>query len=107
MVCSHSLGGVAPDGVAQSRGDGVGSGSSRRKPSQRSMTPGLTKPVARGGLSGQGRVLLLVKFPSGGFGLKKCAPSELPYAPSPINLHRGGVGRSKKPCIQSLLPPAL
>jgi hypothetical protein len=27
---------------AQSRGDGVGSGSSRHKPSQRSMTPGLT-----------------------------------------------------------------
>ena len=29
MVCSHSRAGVAPGAVAQSRSDGVGSGSSR------------------------------------------------------------------------------
>ena len=34
MVCSHSPAGVAPGEAAQSRGDGVGSGSSRRKPSR-------------------------------------------------------------------------
>src|ERR1700688_2130934 len=51
MVCSHNRAGVAPGSAAQSRGDGVGSGSSRRKPSQRSMTPGAYRPAARGGLS--------------------------------------------------------
>lgn len=56
---------------AQSRCDGVGSGSSRRKPSQRSMTPGLTGPLRAEGFPVQGRQLLLVKLPSGGFGLSK------------------------------------
>src|SRR6266478_3282209 len=40
MVCSHSLAGVAPGGAAQSRGDGVGSGSSRRRPSRQRLKPG-------------------------------------------------------------------
>lgn len=54
---------------AQSRGDGVGSGSSRRKPSQRSMTPGLAGALRAEGFGVYGRELLLVKLPSGGFGL--------------------------------------
>jgi len=37
MLCWHSLAGVAPGGVAQSRGDGVGSGSSRRRPSRQRL----------------------------------------------------------------------
>jgi hypothetical protein len=56
---------------AQSRGDGVGSESSRRKPSQRSMTPGLTGPLRAEGFPVDGRKLLLVKFPSRGFGRSK------------------------------------
>ena len=61
---------------AQSRGDGVGSESSRRKPSQRWMTPGLTGPLRAEGFPVDGRKLLLVKLPSGGFGLSKreCPP---------------------------------
>jgi hypothetical protein len=47
MLCWHSLAGVAPGGVAQSRGDGVGSGSSRRKPSLTTRTLGLTGPLVR------------------------------------------------------------
>lgn len=68
MVCSHSFAGVAPGESAQSRGDGVGSGSSRRKPSQRSMTPGLTGPLRAEGFPVEDEQLLLVKLPSGGFG---------------------------------------
>ena len=66
MVCSHSLAGVAPGEAAQSRGDGVGSGSSRRRPSRQRLKPGSSQPVAEEGLPG--RQLLLVKLPSGGFG---------------------------------------
>lgn len=46
---------------AQGRCDGVGSESSRRKPSQRSMTPGLTGPLRAEGFAVDGRKLLLVK----------------------------------------------
>ena len=56
---------------AQSRGDGVGSGSSRRKPSQRSMTPGLTGPLRAEGFPAEDERMLPVKLPSGGFGLNK------------------------------------
>ena len=66
MVCSHSLAGVAPGEAAQSRGDGVGSGSSRRRPSRQRLKPGWSQPVAEEGLPG--RQVLLVKLPSGGFG---------------------------------------
>jgi len=37
MVCSHSPAGVAPGEAAQSRSDGVGSGSSRRRPSRQRL----------------------------------------------------------------------
>ena len=53
---------------AQSRCDGVGSESSRRKPSQRSMTPGLTGPLRAEGFPVGDNGMLLVKFPSRGFG---------------------------------------
>ena len=66
MVCSHSFVGVAPGEAAQSRGDGVGSGSSRRKPSRQRLKPGWSQPVAEEGLPG--RHLLVVKLSSGGFG---------------------------------------
>jgi len=64
---------------AQSRGDGVGSGSSRRKPSQCSMTPGLTGPQHAEGFPVEDEQLLLVKLPSRGFGLNKreCSPGGL------------------------------
>src|SRR6202165_4903042 len=58
MVCSHSLVGVAPGEAAQSR-------SWLRKQSAQALQ---SDWKSRGGLSCQGRVLLLVKFPSGGFG---------------------------------------
>src|SRR5258708_38533199 len=52
---------------AQSRSDGVGSGSSRRRPSRQRLKPGWSQPVAEEGLPG--RHLLVVELPSGGFGL--------------------------------------
>jgi hypothetical protein len=52
---------------AQSGGDGVGFGSSRRKPPALDDTRAY-QPATRGGLSCYGRNLLLVKLPSGGFG---------------------------------------
>ena len=68
---------------AQSRGDGVGSGSSRRKPSQRSMTPGLTGPLRAEGFPVMDDKLLPVKLPSGGFGHRnaKLAGLLLPGVP--------------------------
>src|ERR1700674_1995252 len=100
MVCSHSFVGVAPGEAAQSRGDGVGSGSSRRRPSRQRLKPGWSQPVAEEGLPG--RQVLLVKLPSGGFGLynAKIGP---PYS-FWTSLHSGGLGRSQNPCIQ--LAPA-
>jgi hypothetical protein len=94
---------------AQSRGDGVGSGSSRRKPSQRSMTPGLTGPLRAEGFPVEDDFLLLVKLPSGGFGLsKRDSPpgllgpahaldfqsgwSAVRVRSSRIAVHRGGLG---------------
>ena len=53
MVCSHSFVGVAPGEAAQSRGDGVGSGSSRRRPSRQRLEPGWSQPVAEEGLPGR------------------------------------------------------
>jgi hypothetical protein len=42
MLGWHSFAGVAPGEVAQSRGDGVGSGSSRRRPSRQRLQPSAT-----------------------------------------------------------------
>jgi len=98
---------------AQSRGDGVGSESSRRKPSQRSMTPGLTGPLRAEGFPAQDERMLLVKLPSGGFGLSKRESSPGRFCPAYIlgfqsslsevrvrsarsAVHRGGPGRWSK-----------
>jgi len=103
---------------AQSRGDGVGSGSSRRKPSQRSMTPGLTGPLRAEGFPVHGRKLLLVKLPSGGFGRSKCERRPGGFRPaflvgfqsslsdvrvwsSCIAVHSGGLGRCSNPLMDS------
>ena len=57
--------------------------------------------------------MLLVKLPSGGFGPSKAkiaglGPAhEMAFRQSPMSFHKGGLGRSKKSCIQALLPPAL
>ena len=67
---------------AQSRGDGAGSGSSRRKPSQCSMTPGLTGPLHAEGFPVEDEQLLLVKLPSGGFGLNKRESSPGRFCPA-------------------------
>jgi hypothetical protein len=67
---------------AQSRGDGVGSGSSRRKPSQRSMTPGLTGPLRAEGFPVEDERMLPVKLPSGGFGLSKRESSPGGFCPA-------------------------
>jgi hypothetical protein len=67
---------------AQSRCDGVGSESSRRKPSQRSMTPGLTGPLRAEGFPVDGRKLLLVELPSGGFGRNKREASPGCFCPA-------------------------
>jgi hypothetical protein len=67
---------------AQSRGDGVGSGSSRRKPSQRSMTPGLTGPLRAEGFPVEDERMLPVKLPSGGFGLIKRDSSPGRFCPA-------------------------
>ena len=83
MVCSHSLAGVAPGEAAQSRGDGVGSGSSRRRPSRQRLKPGWSQPVAEEGLPG--RQVLLVKLPSGGFGLSNAKIAGLPGARNRFN----------------------
>lgn len=112
MVCSHSLTGVAPGEAAQSRGDGVGSGSSRRKPSQRSMTPGLSGPLRAEGFPVRDDLLLTVKLPSGGFGQinakiagRQARRTQVFYFLTA--LHSAGLGRSKNPSIRLLLPPAL
>ena len=76
---------------AQSRGDGVGSESSRRKPSQCSMTPGLTGPLHAEGFPVEGELLLLVKLPSGGFGLTKRESSPGVLCPAiPMRLQSPG-----------------
>ena len=67
---------------AQSRGDGVGSGSSRRKPSQRSMTPGLTGPLRAEGFPVEDERMLPVKLSSGGFGLNKRESSPGRFCPA-------------------------
>lgn len=46
MLSWHSRNGVAPGAAAQSRSDGVGSGSSRRKPSGATGPPGLPARLA-------------------------------------------------------------
>src|ERR1039457_4750482 len=51
MVCSHSRAGVAPGAVAQSRGDGVGSGSNRHKALPQRLQSGWSQPVAEEGRS--------------------------------------------------------
>ena len=51
QVCSHSRAGVAPGAVAQSRGDGVGSGSNRHKALPQRLKSGWSQPVAEEGLS--------------------------------------------------------
>src|ERR1019366_3343136 len=50
-VCSHSRAGVAPGAVAQSRGDGVGSGSNRHKALPQRLQSGWSQPVAEEGLA--------------------------------------------------------
>ena len=103
---------------AQSRSDGVGSGSSRRKPSQRSMTPGLTGSLRAEGFAVEDELLLLVKLPSGGFGQWKRESSPGGFCPalaldfpsrypgvrvrsSRIAVHRGGPGRWKSRLMDS------
>src|SRR5580698_7861883 len=105
---SHSLLGVAPGEAAQSQAtelapETVGAGP---------LTAIKTRVVITGRLGGlPGRHVLLVKFPSGGFGLSNAKIAGLPGAQngfhSPMALHSGGLERSKNPCIQLLLPPAL
>src|SRR5450756_646436 len=68
--------GVAPGAAAQSRCDGVGSKSSRRKPScGDSFPPGFTGPVRLKGFPVSDDRMLLVKLPSGGFGHINAKPA--------------------------------
>lgn len=88
---------------AQSRGDGVGSGSSRRKPSQCSMTPGLTGPLHAEGFPVEDEQLLLVKLPSRGFGLTKRESSPGAFSPAFLmDFHSAGVAAR----VLSILPAA-
>jgi len=103
MVCSHSFVGFAPGEAPKAEATELAPEASRRRPSRRRLKPGWSQPVAEEGLPG--RHLLLVELPSGGFGLDnaKIGP---PYS-FWISFQRGELGRSKNPCIQELLPPAL
>ena len=64
-----------------------------------------------GGRACSGRFLLPVRLGSEGLGHQQGAPSKLfgvlPGLHDLIKFHNGAAGRSKKPCIQPLLPPAL
>src|SRR5712691_13351514 len=106
MLCWHSLAGVAPGEAAQSRGDGVGSGSKSAQALQTAIKTRVVSTGRRGGPSWT--------TPASGetlerrlWALRKRAPSKWIYWGSPIDFHNAGAGRSKKPCIQELLPPAL
>ena len=63
--------GVAPERKPKAEATEVGSESSRRKLSERSMTPGLTGPLRAEGFPVRNDGMLTVKLPGGGFGLKK------------------------------------
>ena len=78
-----------------SRGDGVGS--------VQQSAQALLIGIPCGGLSCYGRVLLTVKLQSGGLGNQRKSA----FLVQSNDAHRGGAGRSKKPCIQVLSPPAL
>src|ERR1700686_564277 len=106
MLCWHSLAGVAPGQVAQSRGDGVGSGSKSAQALQTAIKTRVVSTGRRGGPSWT--------TPASGetserrlWAIKKARLPNCFQALSRSNFHSGGLGRSKNPCIQLFLPPAL
>src|SRR5580700_2536204 len=109
MLYWHSFVGVAPGEVAQSRGDGVGSGSKSAQALQTAIKTRVVSTGRRGGPSwttpAAGETPERRLWAVQGEDRRAC-PAHL-MVHSPIAFHSGGLGRSKKPCIQELLPPAL
>src|ERR1700688_2112812 len=118
------LAGVASGGVAQSRGDGVGSGSNRHKPSQRSMTPGLTGPLRAEGFpvsdlnaigeTPERRLWVYKREARRAVFARRSVLTVVGSGPAQFlslavrtACHNSGAGRSKKPSMQSLLPTRL
>src|ERR1700676_2511017 len=108
MVCSHSLTRVAPGEAAQSRGDGVGSGSKSAQALQTAIKTRVVSTGRRGGPSwttsacGETPEWRLWAFQrERSPGASPAYKMGFPFQ-SPSNLHNRGRGRSKKPCIQVL-----
>src|SRR5580658_3549900 len=110
MLCWHSFAGVAPGvGVPKPRRRSW----LRRKQSAQALQTAITTRVVSTGRRGgpswttpaagetPERRLWAIQ------GEDRRACPALLMVHSPIAFHSGGLGRSKKPCIQELLPPAL
>jgi len=102
MVCSHSFVGVAPGEAPKAEAtelapEAVGAG-----PPDSDYNPG--------SLNRSPRRAFLDDNASGGTSEPRLWAIHAKIGPRYsfwINLHSGGLGRSKNPCIQELLPPAL
>src|SRR6202521_797145 len=85
----------------------------RKQSAQALQTAIKTRVVSTGRRGGPSRTtVLVVKLPSRGFGHRNAKIAGLGPAHhlgfhSPMAFHSGGLGRSKNPTIQELLPPAL